>query len=198
MKYVYKIISALLFLAVIPVYIFAPMFTFAAKSVALQAISGSEYIADSLSFAGIFKYIDDLAAIAGNLSDGSGTYSFLLTKLIVICVFAALAMLTAVVGAVLVIVCKKKFPACCAAVMGITFTVFFTIAFGNFAQPFLDGAITLSSLANTWWVSFIASIELLFIDTPVYYIYVLFAAVLVWTAAFILTEPKKEEAVKKA
>ena len=99
--------------------------------------------------------------------------------------------LAAIAAAVLAIAFKKHYPACCAAIFGIALTILFSLSFNSLVRPYVSGESSLASLLDKWWVSMIVNIEYVRLNTGLWYIYVLFAAILVWTLAYKLTEPKE-------
>lgn len=215
MKYVYKIIAAILSLAAIPIAIFADMFTFKASSSALDlisAISGltgntsitdrileetggvlPKYIGDSYSIYELY----DLATMVGDGPTMPDPSNPLVKNVITFAIILAIALIFAIVTAVFAIVCKNNRKVIFASIGGITFSLMLTYAFESIAEPILSGELSLASITGISWISFIAEFEELFLDTPFWFLPLTFAAAIVWTVIYNATLPEKEKKERK-
>ncbi len=191
MKYLYKITAALLSLAVLPVLIFAPIFDYRFNAPLLELLKpGVKSIADIKSLHGLIILVKDLVGTDGAASGVSESLKEFIAPLISVIIFYILIAVFAILAAVLVFACKKRTPACFAAIFGIAFSQLFTIAFDSLFKPFVDGSISLATIFNAWWLGMVIGVEHIRISSAFYYVYMLFAAVLIWTAAYSLTETK--------
>lgn len=192
MKYLYKVVTALLSFAVLPVLIFVPIFDYRFNAPLLELLKpGVKNIADIKSLYGLIMLLRDLIGTDG-ASNGipEGLKSFI-APLISAIVFYVLIAVFAILTAVLAVAYKKRTPACYAAIFGIAFTQMFTIAFNSLLKPFVDGTVSLATIFNAWWLGMIIGIEHIRLSSAFFYIYMLFAAVLIFTAAYSITEPKE-------
>lgn len=201
MKYVYKSVTALIALAVLPVLYFLPLFQYRVKSPILTVIgAGTNYMGDAVSLSSISELGQQLGQYSGGGNSGTLTTALkgMMTPLIVCAVFFILVVLTAITCAVLAFACKKKYPACCAAVFGIAFTNMYTGAMNAIIQPLADKSTTLANIIGQWWVTFVADLEFIAIGNAQNFVYVLFAGVLLWSAVYTVTEPKEGAGKLKA
>lgn len=191
MKYLYKVVTALLSFAVLPVLIFVPIFDYRFNAPLLELLKpGVKNIADIKSLYGLIILLRDLIGTDG-ASNGipEGLQSFI-APLISAIVFYVLIAVFAILTIVLALAKKKKTPACYSAIFGIAFAQLFTIAFDSLFKPFIDGTASLASIFNAWWLGVVIGVEHIRISSAFFYVYMLFAAVLIFTAAYSITEPK--------
>lgn len=192
MKILYKVVAAALSLGIIPVMVFMPFFDYCFNVPLLPILEpGAEYVADTSSLVEMYE----LSTLFTAFDAGSESVMDLdrfITPALTAAVFFVLIAVFAILTAVLAIVRKDRKPACYSAIFGIAFTFLFTISFNSLIAPFADGTLSLASLFNVWWISLVASVEYIQLGGLYNFIFVLFAAVLVWTAIFYLIEPKDE------
>ena len=196
MKYVYKIISAICSILILPAMFFSPTIYYHITSVALQGIltlaqmwgsksleaAMKEYdltqipdgIADTLSVSEVIKIIN-------RFSDGemkpNEKLEFLLPSLYVMIAAFALIAICAVVTAVLAIA-----------------SWFFTMTFEAFVAPIVSGQLDMSAFIEAFWASFIAQVEEVSLAPMFYMIPCLFGFVALWTILYNATLPEKEKA----
>lgn len=192
MKYLYKAVTALLSLAIVPVLIFVPIFDYRFNAPLLEVLKpGATAIADVKSLYGLITLIKPLIGTGENSSGIPEALKPYIAPLVTAIVFYLIIAVFAVLTAVFAVAYKKRTPACYAAIFGIAFTQMFTIAFNSLLKPFVDGTVSLATIFNAWWLGMIIGIEHIRLSSAFFYIYMLFAAVLIFTAAYSITEPKE-------
>lgn len=211
MKYVYKIIAALISLAVIPLAYFSPLVYYRIQSTALQAVitigqylgsstisnfvseNGTipDTIADSVSLRDVY----DMRGLISTFSDGESTssaFDTVKTPLIVAGVFLVMIALCAVVTAVLAIACKNNRKAIYSSIIGIGLCVSFKYAFDSVAAPVLDGKLTSGFIA-----SLLADVEEFELASSFVLIPAAFLCVIIWTVLYNITLPESEKLERK-
>lgn len=190
MKIVYKAVAAILALSVIPAAIFIPIFDCCFNAPLLTLLEpGKQYVADSISIYSIYETLSMFSDGIGS-SDKLENFKMFINPALVAVVFFVLIMVFAILTAVLAAVCKKKTPACFAAIFGIMFTYIFTAAFDLLVKPFADGSASLASLFGSMILAFVADVEYIRLSSGYFIIYMPFILVLIWAVVFSLTEPK--------
>ena len=213
MKYVYKIISAICSILILPAMFFSPTIYYHITSVALQGIltlaqmwgsksleaAMKEYdltqipdgIADTLSVSEVIKIIN-------RFSDGemkpNEKLEFLLPSLYVMIAAFALIAICAVVTAVLAIACKDNRKVIASSIAGVGFSWFFMMTFEAFVAPIVSGQLDMSAFIEAFWASFIAQVEEVSLAPMFYMIPCLFGFVALWTILYNATLPEKEKA----
>ena len=216
MKYVYKIVAALGALSVIPMLGFLKIIYYKASSVAVQILAfianlrgnadmeeilaengGNlpENIADTMS-------IYDLASLLdfsqGFSSDAVGDkFDLLIVPGIVLGIIAAMLVICAIVTAVFAFVAKNNRMVIYSSVCGIGLTFMFSKAFEAVAAPFLDQSISLSTIFDSMWASFLGEIEVMTLTNEFWFIAVAFLAVIIWTVLYNITLPENEKKERK-
>lgn len=211
MKYVYKIVAALGALSIIPMLGFLKIFYYKASSVAVQILAfianlkGNtdilsengdlpENIADTMSFYDFTSLLDLSEGLSG---DAAGKFDLILVPGIVLLVVAAMIVICAIVTAIFAFACKNNRMVIYSSTCGIGLTFMFSKAFESFAAPFLDQSISLSTLLDSMWASFIAELEVLTLTNEFWFIAVVFAAIIVWTVLYNYTLPENEKKERK-
>ena len=216
MKYVYKIVAALGALSVIPMLGFLKIIYYKASSVAVQILAfianlrgnadmeeilaengGNlpENIADTMS-------IYDLASLLdfsqGFSSDAVGDkFDLLIVPGIVLGIIAAMLVICAIVTAVFAFAAKNNRMVIYSSVCGIGLTFMFSKAFEAVAAPFLDQSISLSTIFDSMWASFLGEIEVITLTNEFWFIAVVFLAVIIWTVLYNITLPENEKKERK-
>lgn len=216
MKYVYKIVAALGALSVIPMLGFLKIIYYKASSVAVQILAfianlrgnadmeeilaengGNlpENIADTMS-------IYDLASLLdfsqGFSSDAVGDkFDLLIVPGIVLGVIAVMLVICAIVTAIFAFAAKNNRMVIYSSVCGIGLTFMFSKAFEAVAAPFLDQSISLSTLLDSMWASFLGEIEVMTLTNEFWFIAVVFLAVIIWTVLYNITLPENEKKERK-
>ena len=211
MKYVYKIVAALGALSVIPMLGFLKIFYYKASSVAVQLLvfianlrgysnladeNGNlpENIADTMSFYDLTTLLDLSEGFSG---DATGKFDLILAPGIVLLVVAAMIIICAIVTAVFAFACKNNRMVIYSSTCGIGLTFIFSKAFESFAAPFLDQSISLSTLLDSAWASFLGELEVLTLTNEFWFVAVVFAAIIVWTVLYNYTLPENEKKERK-
>lgn len=216
MKYVYKIVAALGALSVIPMLGFLKIIYYKASSVAVQILAfianlrgnadmeeilaengGNlpENIADTMS-------IYDLASLLdfsqGFSSDAVGDkFDLLIVPGIVLGVIAVMLVICAIVTAIFAFAAKNNRMVIYSSVCGIGLTFMFSKAFEAVAAPFLDQSISLSTILDSAWASFLGEIEVMTLTNEFWFIAVAFLAVIIWTVLYNITLPENEKKERK-
>ena len=216
MKYVYKIVAALGALSVIPMLGFLKIFYYKASSVAVQILAfianmrgnadmeeilaengGNlpENIADTMS---VYDLVSLLDFSQGFSSDAVGDkFDLLIVPGIVLGVIAVMLVICAIVTAVFAFAAKNNRMVIYSSVCGIGLTFMFSKAFEAVAAPFLDQSISLSTIFDSMWASFLGEIEVMTLTNEFWFIAVVFLAVIIWTVLYNITLPENEKKERK-
>lgn len=216
MKYVYKIVAALGALSVIPMLGFLKIIYYKASSVAVQILAfianmrgnadmeeilaengGNlpENIADTMS---IYDLVSLLDFSQGFSSDAVGDkFDLIIVPGIVLGVIAVMLVICAIVTAVFAFAAKNNRMVIYSSVCGIGLTVMFSKAFEAVAAPFLDQSISLSTIFDSMWASFLGEIEVMTLTNEFWFIAVVFLAVIIWTVLYNITLPENEKKERK-
>ena len=216
MKYVYKIVAALGALSVIPMLGFLKIIYYKASSVAVQILAfianlrgnadmeeilaengGNlpENIADTMS---IYDLVSLLDFSQGFSSDAVGDkFDLLIVPGIVLGIIAAMLVICAIVTAVFAFAAKNNRMVIYSSVCGIGLTFMFSKAFEAVAAPFLDQSISLSTIFDSMWASFLGEIEVMTLTNEFWFIAVVFLAVIIWTVLYNITLPENEKKERK-
>lgn len=216
MKYVYKIVAALGALSVIPMLGFLKIIYYKASSVAVQILAfianmrgnadmeeilaengGNlpENIADTMS---IYDLVSLLDFSQGFSSDAVGDkFDLLIVPGIVLGVIAVMLVICAIVTAVFAFAAKNNRMVIYSSVCGIGLTFMFSKAFEAVAAPFLDQSISLSTIFDSMWASFLGEIEVMTLTNEFWFIAVVFLAVIIWTVLYNITLPENEKKERK-
>ncbi len=216
MKYVYKIVAALGALSVIPMLGFLKIIYYKASSVAVQILAfianmrgnadmkeilaengGNlpENIADTMS---IYDLVSLLDFSQGFSSDAVGDkFDLLIVPGIVLGVIAVMLVVCAIVTAVFAFAAKNNRMVIYSSVCGIGLTFMFSKAFEAVAAPFLDQSISLSTIFDSMWASFLGEIEVMTLTNEFWFIAVVFLAVIIWTVLYNITLPENEKKERK-
>lgn len=216
MKYVYKIVAALGALSVIPMLGFLKIFYYKASSVAVQILAfianmkgnadmkeilaengGNlpQNIADTMSVYDLVSLLDFSQGFSG---EGAGDkFDLIVVPGIVLGIVAVLIVICAIVTAILAFAAKNNRMVIYSSVCGIGLTFMFSKAFEAVAAPFLDQSISLSTILDSMWASFLGEIEVMSLTNEFWFIAVAFAAVIVWTVLYNITLPENEKKERK-
>lgn len=216
MKYVYKIVAALGALSVIPMLGFLKIFYYKASSVAVQILAfianmkgnadmkeilaengGNlpQNIADTMSVYDLVSLLDFSQGFSG---EGAGDkFDLIVVPGIVLGIVAVLIVICAIVTAILAFAAKNNRMVIYSSVCGIGLTFMFSKAFEAVAAPFLDQSISLSTILDSMWASFLGELEVMSLTNEFWFIAVAFAAVIVWTVLYNITLPENEKKERK-
>ena len=216
MKYVYKIVAALGALSVIPMLGFLKIFYYKASSVAVQILAfianmkgnadmkeilaengGNlpQNIADTMSVYDLVSLLDFSQGFSG---EGAGDkFDLIVVPGIVLGIVAVLIVICAIVTAILAFAAKNNRMVIYSSVCGIGLTFMFSKAFEAVAAPFLDQSISLSTILDSMWASFLGELEVMTLTNEFWFVAVAFAAVIVWTVLYNITLPEDEKKERK-
>lgn len=215
MKYVYKIISALCALAVLPALVFSPYIYYYVSSTALQGIftigqlAGNETVVNAMEEYGLTEAptgIADSVSIYGltdllSLVNDDASSTDLLEKVDMVipsffamCFAFLLIVVCAVVTAVLALACKDNRKVIASSFAGIASSLLFVMLFDNTVEPFVSGTIGIADFIDSFLAPFIAQIEELSIAPMFYLIPAIFGFIALWTILYNATLPEKEKA----
>ena len=211
MKYVYKIVAALGAISIIPMLGFLRIFYYKASSVAVQllALIGNikghdigtegnnlpENIADTMSVYDLTQFLDLSESFNGE--NMAGKFDLIIVPGIVLGIIAVMIVICAIVTAIFALACKNNRMVIYSSVCGIGLTFMFSKAFESFAAPFLDQSISLSTLLDSVWASFLGELKVLTLTNEFWFIAVVFAAIILWTVLYNYTLPENEKKERK-
>ncbi len=218
MKYVYKIVSALLSIAVLPTIIFSPMIYYYISSVALQGLftlaqllgsealtsamkeNGWENVPEGISGTLAIYDIGDVVAQFGGVGDSENALEaveMIIPSLIATGIALIFTAICAIVTVVLAFACKDNRKIIASSIAGAGFSLMVPMLIENTVSPILSGAINIGSILNTFWAPFIAEIEEISVAPLYYLVTALFVCVAVWTILYNATLPEKEKAERQ-
>ena len=215
MKYVYKIVAALGALSVIPMLGFLKIFYYKASSTVVQILAfianmkgydsmkeiaengGSlpKNIADTMSVYDLAELLDLSQSFAGD--GASGKFDLIIVPGIVLGIVAVMIVICAIVTAVFAFAAKNNRMVIYSSVCGIGLTFMFSKAFEAVAAPFLDQSISLSTIFDSMWASFLGQLETMTLTNEFWFIAVVFGAIIVWTVLYNITLPEDEKKERK-
>lgn len=217
MKYVYKIVAAIIALAAVPLAFFSDIFYYKASSTALQLLGyitqmmdssamddilaqtgGTlpEAIGDSVSVYDIISLVMQTGFSSGDFTISEELNGFVMS-IVTFAVILILVIICAIVTAVLAIVVKNNRKVIYSSIIGTGLSVMLTYAFEAISEPLLNGDISLSSLTGFSMASLIAEVEEISLTSMFWFIPVAFVAVIVWTVLYNATLPEKEKKERK-
>ncbi len=215
MKYVYKIVAAIGALSVIPMLGFLKIFYYKASSIAVQLLAfiaklrgnadmeeilaengGNlpENIADTMSVYDLATLLDFSQGSGGDIGD---KFDLIVVPGIVLGIIAAMLVICAIVTAVFAFAAKNNRMVIYSSVCGIGLTFMFSKAFEAVAAPFLDQSISLSTIFDSMWASFLGEIEVMTLTNEFWFIAAAFLAVIIWTVLYNITLPENEKKERK-
>ncbi len=215
MKYVYKIISAISSLAVLPAIVFSPIIYYYFSSVALQGAfalvelfnkgSMQEYldkynldsvptgISDTMSLYDLFDLVMQFSGM-GDSGDFLSKIEVMVPSLIATAAAFILTVVCAIVTAVLAIACKDNRKVIASSFAGIGMSLLTAMLIENTVSPLVSGAISMTDFIDAFWASLIAQVEEISVAPMFYMIPALFGFVALWTILYNATLPEKEKA----
>lgn len=218
MKYVYKIVSALCALAVLPLMVFSPMIYYYFSSTALQGLFtigqllGNETLTDAMEKFGLETVptgiannvsIYDLADLVWRFKDIGDSSKVtepiveLFPSLIATFIAIALTLITAIVIVVLAFACKDNRKVIAASFAGIGFSLMIKMLFANTVSPLVNGEITMTDFINSDWAALLAEFETITLNSTFYFIPITFGFIALWTILYNATLPEKEKEERK-
>ncbi|NMP37351.1 MAG: hypothetical protein GX051_04400 [Clostridiales bacterium] len=206
MKALYRIVSALLAIAVLPVAVFTPLliyrisFTGLVSGIAgllggifkgdaaqtIQDVLNSK-IGEELSIWGGYKnYGTIIKDLISKGSTGNFTLGALKGPITAFLVFFAAALLIAVVIFFFSAFSNNKKTIAGLSLGGCGMLIGMKIAFDSVSDALINGGVTLSDIFGSEIVSTVLQVEVLDLRSAFYYMLILFAAIFLWTLCFLL------------
>lgn len=206
MKYVYRIVNALIAAAVFPAVFFLEFIFVRISTTFLDA-----GLQESMTLWEIIEILTGKETFVGfDLSVSSGNISWpaaldpVKPELIATVVFFALALVCALFVFFWSIFSNKRLPVVISSVLGIASVITMTSCFNSVADLFVSGTLNVVDLfSDSWLVSLVGEVivvNALALGGFHNAILIAFVLLLVWTGAFYLVEigePKEEKKVKK-
>lgn len=215
MKIVYKIVSALMALAVLPAIVFSPIIYYYFSSVALQGLFtigqliGNETLSDAMEKYGLesvpqgiadtlslYDLFDLVLRFSGN--SGSGKFIEAIAPMIPSLIATGIAIVFVVICAIVTVVfafaCKDNRKVIASSFAGVGFSLMVPMLIENTVSPLVSGAINMTDFIDAFWASFIAEVEEISVTSIYYLIPALFACIALWTILYNATLPDKEKA----
>lgn len=225
MKYVYKIVAAILALAVIAVIICTPIISVTLESLVpaalvligsltknpqateiLEQYGGSmpSTIGEDISIMNIISPTENsIASIISSFGSEEASSTAMealqpaIPDIIGFIVIVVLVAVVAIATAVTAIACKNNRVPVYLSIIGCGLNVMMFKTFGDVARPFVDGEITLSSLVGSEWMVLLGEITNVELPSTMWFITVVFVCVIVWTILYNATLPKEEKLRRK-
>ncbi|MBR3780204.1 MAG: hypothetical protein IKK63_03265 [Clostridia bacterium] len=210
MKYLYRIVNALLAAAIFPVALLLEFVILRLSTSIVDA--GVEETFTLKQLIGFFTGNDRLFGFTyAQISSGDKTFTFpealdpVKGQLIAVAVTFAIAIIAAVFIIFWSIFSDKRIPVIISSVAGIAAVIAMNICFNSAAAPLLDGTINVIELFSTGWLVSLLG-EIVAVDTLCFAgfhngMIIVFVSLLIWTAAFYIVEigePKEEKLSEKA
>ncbi|MBR3789794.1 MAG: hypothetical protein IKJ86_07380 [Clostridia bacterium] len=218
MKYVYKIVSAICALAVLPITVFSPMIYYYFSSTALQSVFtlgqllGSETFTNAMEEFGldtaptgmannvsVYDLIELVRRFGGLVDSGevSEAVATVIPSFIAMIIAIAFTFITAIAIVVLAFACKDNRKVIAASFAGIGFSLMIRMLFENTVSPFVNGEITITDFIDNAWASLIAEVEIITLNSMFYFIPATFGFIALWTILYNATLPEKEKAERQ-
>lgn len=190
-KIVYKTVVVLLALSVIPIAIFTPMF-----QIVGQVTISDTYVGEHVSFYDVYKLFFSKESTFEGFKDYKMTDEVRSTMpwLITSGSFLGAALLLGIAAAVVALACRKKMPVFCISAAGCIAVFGLFRSFKAFASPYLDGTINVGKLGFMEegiiesLLTAVVKLVTLQISSAGFLMFGAFAAIFLWTGAFLLVE----------
>ncbi len=196
MKYVFRVVSAILALCVIPAAYFLSFVQFVFSAVVAN-------VGDDFSIKEIFEqFIDKSSPFNSLLGDGgelmaNPTVKILMPAGITFLSFFALALVLSLVIFFFALFSNKRILITSLGGAGFLSVMGMYIAFGRFVAPLLDGTIQVNDFLNVGTLGFlinsVVKIEVLKLTSAPLIMAAIFALIVIWGLAFMLTEDESEK-----
>ena len=216
MKIVDRIVCALLSFGVILAAFFAPLIhwlyqitVYGLANGLLGGVTG-EYIGnpndqgwteDDYSLYNIYKLLKDFGVDFKELFSGNKELNpnleIFVPLIKPVLVFFAITLVIALATGIVSLASKAKTPRMILSGAGIVSLVFLKSSFDKLVLPIIEGKVTLGSLLDIPWLGMIAKIEVINLSGGWVMMIMLFAAVILWNIAYILTSDEKNKAMMK-
>lgn len=206
MKIVYRIVSALLALCVIPAAYYL--------SFVKYGISAGIKIGDNQSLKELYTQFADKSSPFHGMLSGSGDFfanasvKSLMPAGICFLVFFAVALILSLVIFFFSVFSNKRLVITCLGGGGLLSMIAAYISFGRLVSPLLDGTMPVTSLFSiddlSTWLKFAIQIagsaikiEVLQLTSATMIMSLIYAAIVIWGLAYILTEDESEKKLRR-
>lgn len=196
MKYVFRAVSAILALCVIPAAYFLSFVQFVFSAVVAN-------VGDDFSIKEIFEqFFDKSSPLYGLLGNGgemlaNASVKTLMPAGITFLSFFALALVLSLVIFFFALFSDKRILITSLGGAGFISVMAMYIAFGRLVTPLLDGTIQVNDFLNVGMLGFlinsVVKIEVLKLTSATLIMAVIFALIVIWGLAFMLTEDESEK-----
>ncbi|MBR3819478.1 MAG: hypothetical protein IKJ41_10095 [Clostridia bacterium] len=210
MKYLYRIVNALLAAAIFPVALLLEFVILRLSTSIVDA--GVEETFTLKQIIGFFTGSDRLFGFSyDQIKSPGSSFTFpealdpVKGQLIAVAVTFAIAIIAAVFIIFWSIFSNRRIPVIISSVIGIVSVIAMNICFNSAAAPLLDGTISVIELFSSGWIMSLLG-NMVSVDTLCFAgfhngMIIVFIAILIWTAAFYIVEigePKEEKLSEKA
>ena len=208
MKYVYRIVNALLAASIFPAALFLEFILIRLSTSLVEA--GLEETLTLKHIIGFFTGTDTIVGFTYQEIKSPEGFVFpealnpVKGQLIAVVVAFAIAIIAAIFIIVWSICSNKRIPVVIGSAVGIVSVIVMNACFNSAAAPLVEGTINVVKLFSTGWLASLLG-NIVFVDALQFAgfqngMIILFVAILLWTAAFYLVEigePKEEKMVSK-
>ncbi len=197
MKIVYRIVAALLAISVIPAAYFLDMLR---VRISISLIDKA--VQDDVSISRMYSLFSQGGTLNGLFSGKGDFFSNASVKALMpagICflAFFALAIILSLVIFFFAVFSNKRLVITCLGGGGLLCIIAAYISFGRVAAPLLDGSITIADFLNMGVLGFLvnaaAKVTVLRLTSAPMIMAFIFAAIIIWGLAFVLTEDESEK-----
>lgn len=207
MKIVFRVVAAALALCVFPAAYFLSFLSYGFSAVIVN-------IGDDLTISQAVTALTDKESPINGFFSGSSNFfeniwvTSLMPAAISFLAFFALALLLALIIFFFAAFSNKRLVITCLGGGGLLAMIAAYISFGQFAAPLLDGSIPLTSLINTTDLSGLMNIGIQLLGSAIsvtalqltdatLIMSLIFAVIVIWGLAYILTEDESEKTARK-
>lgn len=212
MKVVDRIVSALLSFAVIPVAFFTPMLNWIYQIMGydiLNSVLGGNLTnagdtgltEDDFSLYGLYDLLKGFGVDIESLFAGGTVNSNaepLIPYIKATAVFFVITLVIALAAGIVSIVSNAKKTQMILGGCGILSLIGMIISFEKFATPLENGEITIGSLLDVSFLSYITKIESITLSSAWVFMVMLLAGLVLWSLSYILTSDNNKKQGKKA
>lgn len=210
MKYVYRIVNALLAATIFPVVLFLEFVLIRLSTSLFEA--GLEETLTLKHIIGFFTGSDTIVGFTyDDIKKTPGIPEFpvalepVKAQLIATVVAFAIAIIAAIFIIIWSICSNKRLPVVISSVIGIASVITMNVCFNSAVAPIIDGTINVVKIFSSGWLVSLLG-EIIFVDTLCFAgfqngMIIVFLSLLIWTGAFYLVEigePKEEKLSKRA
>lgn len=207
MKIVYRIVTALLALCIIPAAYFLSFLEYGIDAAVVV-------IRDDITLRQVSGVLMDKTSPINEFLSGSGNFfqnalvKSLMPAAISFLVFFAIALIVSLVIFFFAVLSNKRLVITCLAGGGLLAMIATYISFAQFTKPLLDGSITLASLIDTTDLSLLLNLAVQFVGSSItlaglrltsatVIMTLIFAVIMIWGLAYMLTEDESEKNARR-